>query len=350
MPPRLSLMLHYTLCSKQPLFMIMTAYQINNRQLTAFASLPEELIYDSTKNYLFNLDYLAGIHVAGERAQEFLQGQLSCDLREVNEHEIRQGAMCDLKGRILALLDVVRWSGRGFQLILPRDLLSGTKATLAKTAMFSRVILNPESSYQLFGFHLQNENDLLPFNLKLSNTPYKVIQEDSYCCYCLGNQFYIFLVDVAHAQTLRDEFATCSQYRGSLAWHALQLQQKRIEIYPKSRGLFLPHRLGLQLSGYLSFNKGCYKGQEIIARTHYRAKLKHELKIFKICTNQTLHSGQKIFNDEAKVEVGELVDFCPISNNEYLIAASVAFECPEKALLEGHSDILNLQSISTLLP
>lgn len=335
-------MLHYTLFSKQPIFMIMTPYKVNNRQLTAFASLREELIYDSNKNYLFDLDYLAGIHVKGERSQEFLQGQLSCDLREVSEHEMRKGAMCDLKGRILALLDVVNWSGRGFQLILPRDLVSGTKASLAKTAMFSRVTLNPESSYQLLGFHLQNENDSVPFNLKLPNTPYEVIHRDSYCCYCLGNHFYIFLVDVAHAQTLRDEFAKCSQYRGSLAWHALQLQQKRIEIYPESRGLFLPHRLGLQLSGYLSFNKGCYKGQEIIARTHYRAKLKHELKIFKISTNESLHAGQKIFNDVGKIEIGELVDFCPIGNNEYLIAASVVLECPERLLFEGHVKILNL--------
>ncbi len=309
-------------------------YQINTRQLTAFAPLAEELAYDTDKNYLFDLAYLAGIHVAGERAQEFLQGQLSCNLLEVNEHQMRKGALCDLKGRILALLDVVNWSGHGFQLILPRDLLPGTKASLAKTAMFSRVILNHVSDYQVFGFHLQNDDDFVPFDLKLSDTPYAVIYQSNYCCYCLGNNFYIFLVDVAHAQALRDEFIKHSQLRGSLAWQALQLQQKRVEIYPESRGLFLPHRLGLQLSGYLSFDKGCYKGQEIIARTHYRAKLKHELRIFKIQTGETLHSGQKIFNDGGKIEVGELIDFCPVGGEEYLIAASVVFECPERVLFE----------------
>lgn len=318
--------------------------QINTRQLTAFAPLADELVYDSNKNYLFDLAYLAGIHIAGERAQEFLQGQLSCDLREVNEHQMRKGALCDLKGRILALLDVVNWSGHGFQLILPRDLLPGTKASLAKTAMFSRVTLNQANNYQLLGFHLQSDNDFIPFNLKLSITPYDVIHQDNHCCYCLGNNFYIFLVDVAHAKTLCDQFIKCSQWRGSLAWHALQLQQKRIEIYPESRGLFLPHRLGLQLSGYLSFDKGCYKGQEIIARTHYRAKLKHALKVFKIHTDEALRTGQKIFNDEGKIEIGELVDFCPIGNGEYLIAASVVFEYPQRVLIDGHGEILDLQS------
>lgn len=312
------------------------------RQLTTFTPLQQELSCDSNKNYLFDLAYLGGIHVAGERASEFLQGQLSCDLREVNEQQMRKGALCDLKGRILALLDVVSWSGHGFQLILPRDLLPRTKASLAKTAMFSRVTLHSENNYQLFGFHCQNENDLIPFNLKLFNTPYDVLQQDNYCCYCLGNNFYIFLVHNNHTQTLRDQFSTCSQYRGSLAWHALQLQQKRIEIYPESRGLFLPHRLGLQLSDYLSFNKGCYKGQEIIARTHYRAKLKHELKIFKITTNENLRVGQKIVNDKGNVEIGELVDFCPLENNQYLIAASVLLEYSQPVRFEDHKNTLAL--------
>jgi folate-binding protein YgfZ len=333
--------------SQTTIFMTTLSYQINTRQLTAFAPLAEELAYDSDKNYLFDLAYLAGIHVAGDRAQEFLQGQLSCNLLEVNEHQMRKGALCDLKGRILALLDVLNWSGYGFQLILPRDLLPSTKASLAKTAMFSRVQLKHESDYQLFGFHLQNKDDFVPFNLKLSNTPYQVVYQDKnslpsppshdgVCGYCLGSNYYIFLVDVGHAQALHDEFLKRSQLRGSLAWHALQLQQERVEIYPESRGMFLPHRLGLQLSGYLSFDKGCYKGQEIIARTHYRAKLKHELRIFKIKTDEALHSGQKIFNDAGEVEVGELVDFCPIGDvGEYLIAASVVFECPERVLFEG---------------
>jgi folate-binding protein YgfZ len=323
----------------------MLPFQVNTRQLTAFAPLADELVYDSGKNYLFDLAYLAGIHVAGDRAQEFLQGQLSCDLREVDEHQMRKGALCDLKGRILALLDVVNWTGHGFQLLLPRDLLPSTKASLAKTAMFSRVILNNASNYELLGFHLQTDNDLIPFNLKLSNTPYDVVYQDNYCCYCLGNNFYIFLVDIAHAQTLRDQFIKLSQWRGSLAWHALQLQQKRVEIYPESRGLFLPHRLGLQLSGYLSFDKGCYKGQEIIARTHYRAKLKHELKIFKILTDEAFRTGQKIFNDDGKIEIGELVDFCPSGNKEYIIAASVLFEYPQKVLIESQQEIVDLRPL-----
>ena len=321
--------------------------QINNRSLSAFSPLTSELTYDNKKNYLFDLSYLTGIHVGGEQAQQFLQGQLSCDLREVNHHQMRQGALCDLNGRVLALLDIVNWKDRGFQLILPKDLQAATQAALAKTALFSRATLQPSIQYICLGFHLQNPLDIQPFDHQLSNTAYEVIYQTNACCYCLGNNFYIFLIDPSEAPAVRDQFIKNNQWRGSLAWHALQIEYQRVDIYPESRGLFLPHRLGLQLSGYLSFNKGCYKGQEIIARMHYRAKLKHELKIFKIKMASPLYSGQKIFSDQGKTEIGEIIDYSPIGNSEFIIAASIIFEHPNQAQI--HDEVVILDPNDTKL-
>lgn len=298
--------------------MPMNNYLINSRQLTACTPLASELIFEPSCNYLFDLSYLASLQVDGEKAQEFLQGQLSCDLRQVNPEQMRQAAMCNLKGRVLALMDVLNWQEQGWQLILPQDLLLETQASLSKVAMFSRVTLKPATQYRLFGFYLQNANDSLPFNHKLVNSPYAVMHQEHYCIYALDPQFYIILVDTRRSEELCQPFINSKQWRGSLAWHALQLQQKRIEIYPESRGLFLPHRLGLHLSGYISFDKGCYKGQEIIARTHYRAKLKHELQVFTMKSDKPLQSGQKLLNDK-----GELIDFCPIAEGNFLIAASM---------------------------
>ncbi len=309
---------------------------INCRQLTQFSPIANEIIYDPSKNYLFDLSYLAGLHVSGERAGEFLQGQLSCDLREVNVNQIRQGALCNLKGRVLSLVDVVNWSLHGLHLILPSDLLLETQASLAKTAMFSRVTLSHAADYHLYGFYLQNRNDVIPFDMELPQTPLSVVYQDNYCCYRLDNHFYIFLIHLDQTPRVRDQFMKRSQWRGSLAWHALQLQQRRIEIYPESRGMFLPHRLSLQQMGYLSFNKGCYKGQEIIARTHYRATLKHELKIFTIETDETLQSGLHILSDNDSIDVGKLVDYCPIGAGKFLIAASMLIEHPVTVHLEGH--------------
>ena len=305
-------------------------YAINTRQMTSVAPIEDELILEPNKNYLFDLSYLGCLDVIGERASEFLQGQLSCDLREVTPNQIRSGAMCNLKGRILALLDVIDWDG--LHLIVPNDLLAETQTSLTKTAAFSQVKLNPSLTHQLFGFYLQNKDELLPFNATLPEQHLGMIHEERFCAYHLGDGYYIFLVNTVNSDDIRMPFIKQSQWRGSLAWHALQLRQNRLEIYPQSRGLFLPHRLGLQLSSYLSFNKGCYKGQEIIARTHYRAKLKHEMKLFTIQTTEPLHSGQRLLDHGSNIELGELIDFCPMGDNHFLIAASVVFNCNERAI------------------
>ena len=313
-------------------------HAINKRPFTSLAPLTEELVYQSDKNYLFDVSYLSSLAIIGEKGHDFLQGQLSCDLREVNHQQIRQGALCNLKGRILALLDVLHWDNHGLYLILPHDILLETQASLAKTAPFSRVTLETTSQYSLFGFYLQNPDDIIPFDLKLPTNQYEVAYQNACCCYHLGNHFYIFLVDEAKMPGLCDQFIEKKQYRGSLAWHALQLQQKHIEIYPQSRGLFLPHRLDLHLSGYLSFNKGCYKGQEIIARTHYRGTLKHELKVFYLESQETLQSGQRILSANGQEELGEIIDFCPVGGLQFLIAASVRFECPLTVRIENQND------------
>ncbi len=317
-------------------------YPINAREYTCFTPIENELSFEKNTNYLFELSYLAGIHIEGEAAQIFLQGQVTCDVNEVSLQQCRQGALCNLKGRILALLDIVQWQQHGFQLIVPADILHQTQANLAKTALFSRVTLTAKANYQMFGFYLQNEMDTTPMDENLPSNKYECIQGEHYCGYYIGDNLFIFMVETEQVRDFTQPFIKRSQWRGSLAWHALQLASKHLEIYPESRGLFLPHRIDLQHTQYLSFNKGCYKGQEIIARTHYRAKLKHGLKIYTIQTDAALQSGQKIFSENGTTEVGELVDYCPIGNNAYLIATSIVLEAPSKIKLEHHSDLIVL--------
>ena len=307
----------------------MQDYIINSRPYISAEALPHELSVEPHKNYLFDLSYLSGIHIQGAGALEFLQGQLSCDTREVTSIQMQQGAMCNLKGRVLALVDVIQSDSYGVQLILPSDLIEDTKASLAKTALFSRVALHDAQDYGLLGFYVQNPDDICPPHIMLPNSPYAVSQASNYYCYHLDKHCYIFLVPTAEISLLSQPFKEKSQWRGSLAWHALQLQHQRIDIYPESRGIFLPHRLGLQDRGYINFKKGCYKGQEIIARTHYKAKLKHEMRLFTFNTDEVLSSGQRLVDPDTNQDVGELVDFCPLGNKTFLIAASVLIEAKQ---------------------
>ncbi|KTD20283.1 glycine cleavage T protein [Legionella lansingensis] len=313
---------------------------INQRSYISTLPITEELHFEANRNYLFELPFLGGLTVRGDRDKEFLQGQLSCDIRQITSTAMRQGALCNLKGRILALLDVIDWDG--LQLILPKDLLLDTQKSLSTAAMLSRVKLEPTKAYQVYGLYLANPNDELPIHFHDLGENYAVIQNDILCGYHLSHHLYILLIKNEEIANIVEPFRKRGQLRGSFAWHYLQLSHKQVQIYPETRGLFLPHRLDLHLSGYLSFDKGCYKGQEIIARTHYRAKIKHGLRLFIIENTAPLAAGKKLFEPSGQVEVGELIDFSPLGNGRYLIAASILLEHPSHVCIENQSSTVEL--------
>lgn len=312
----------------------MYEHLINNRPYSTFSNIREEFALENDKNYLFELDYLSLINIEGDRAAEFLQGQLTCDVRKVDESQMQQGALCNLKGRVQALLDVIKW--QGYRLVLPHDLIADTLTTLSKTALVSRVTPRQDSAYKVYGFSLSNLADLLPLRLNRFMEANQFEGDNKACWYALSKNYYLVILHNDIAAPLVQSFALKHQLRGSLAWHRLQLERLKVEIYPDTRGLFLPHRIDLPAQGYISFDKGCYKGQEIIARTHYRAKIKHGLEKFYIHTDQSLQAGA-ILVDSENVEVGELIDYCPLGENQYLIVVSILREHPEEIYLKGSS-------------
>lgn len=321
-------------------------YTIDQRLYAFTPPLESALALNPQKNYLFPLPYLNSIRIEGENALNFLQGQLTCDLREVTQNQMRQGALCNLQGRVLALCDLIFWDN--YHLILPSDLSKDIEKGLAKTALLSRIRLAEEDAFTIYGFLYQNPEDLLPPLLHpLPTEKFGFKAEAGAAVYYLGDCSYIFILKKEKASFFTKGFEEKEQLKSALAWHLSQLKAKRIEIYPQSKAVFLPHRLDLHLSGHLNFQKGCYKGQEIIARMHYKAKLKHGLACFtldfhKEANTPKLYPGQKIFHPENHQEIGELVDYCPQAEKTFLVLASLLIEHPSSILLAGRDASVEL--------
>lgn len=313
----------------------MKNYTINTRELTCYSSLAEELNLANTSNCLFDLSHLGVIDLKGDKAVDFLQGQLTADIRKVNEQRMIPAAQCNLKGRILSLMDVLAW--HGLKIVLPKDLLEKTLDSLSKTAMLSRVVLSPNTSIALFGYRQLSASaeDAIP---GLPTDLYAQTLGENYCAYHIGNGFYIILCLCADKTATAWPFSRRIPLLGSLTWQRLSLQQGQVSIYPDTRGLFLPHRLGLHLQDYISFNKGCYKGQEIIARMHYKSTVKHALRVCQLLTNQTIHAGQKLLNPETGSEVAEIIDYSINNEEGYLAALSILQDYHGAVLLEGGSE------------
>lgn len=319
----------------------MTTYPINDRAYTLYHPLAQDLSFDSDKSYIFDLSDLSVLNICGDNGVDFLQGQLTCDVKAVNETHMRPGGMCSLQGRLLALLDVIAW--QGLHLVLPQDLIIPSQQALSKAALFSRVSLKQNTHISALGLYCPHpmKTEFLP--IPLPQETWQVTQNADLYCYALSEQLYIILFrQQAQKEAVFNYFGS-NQQRGSLAWHYLELQLPRLSIYLNTRGLFLPHRLDLHTTHYLCFSKGCYKGQEIIARTHYRAKLKHSLKILRIHSQEPIFAGQKCYAKAHQNEIGEIVDYCPLDSEQYLIAIAILTEHANLIYLENHQNSINLE-------
>ncbi len=317
-----------------------TTYTLNERAYTTLHPLSQELCFEPVQPYVFDLTHLGALDVSGDNSASFLQGQLTCDLNHVTPTQMNPGAMCNLQGRLLALFDVVAW--QGLHLVMPQDLLHPSQSTLAKAALLSRVTLCINSTMTYLGLYVPSGADTQSLAISLPQASGQTSQGPEYCCYAVHTHLVILMFqNHAQKENFQAQFAL-SQQRGSLAWHYLELQTRRCMMYPNTRGLFLPHRLDLHTTPYISFNKGCYKGQEIIARTHYRAKLKHGLRLFEIKSSEPIVAGQKLFVQPEQGEVGEIIDYCPIDSERYLVAVSIVFEHPSQVYCAGNTQPTDL--------
>lgn len=297
----------------------------------------------TAKNLLFPLHNMGIINLEGDASSTFLQGQISCDVRAVTSSQVQHGALCNLKGRVMALLDVIDW--QGIKLMLPKNLLEKTQTSLAKTAMLSRVRLSQNENLKIFGFYYHDDQKPRPLGLSLPSQPLELSHNQNACCYSLTESLFILIVNDNAVDELIQPFFDAGLIGDEKQWHELTLRQKMIQIYPETAGEFLPHRMDLHLSGYLSFDKGCYKGQEIVARTHYRAKLKHKLGLFKMDSAILIKPGMKLLHAEDNSELGEIIDCSNIADNQWILAASILFEHPEQVVID--ETLVRLDEISS---
>lgn len=274
------------------------------------------------KNCLYQCANLGMIAILGNNAPGFLQGQLSCDITLVNSGRLQQGALCNVKGRVQALVDVINYHDV-LHLLLPNNLLPIIEKSLAKVALVSRVNLHKAQDYAIYGFYLAERAGQLPPGILLPEAKHGFYGNDHAFCYALGNNYYLIGTNNnCYRRQLLQAFPA-EQLLNADAWHYQRLTQLQVQIYPETSGLFLPHRLNLPQFGYISFTKGCYKGQEIVARMHYRSTQKYILCVFNVSADRPLLPADKLYHSETKMLLGEIIDCCLINHNDYLIIVSI---------------------------
>lgn len=255
-------------------------------------------------NMLFNLPDDGLLKVSGIDAKKLLQGQLTCNLEEVSATESRMGAHCNPQGRIISLFRIFQFHDAYF-LLMPRKMISISLNALKKYAIFYKTELSDASDTLI----IMGCAGAIAKKITTTNT-LSVLQtfSDFPRCFIIG--------ELEAMKTTWEQLASESCILNMNAWKELGINNKIPTVYPETSGKFLPHDINLPALNAVSFEKGCFTGQEIITRMHYRGKLKNHLYLTGITSKFSPMPGDDILDEEHRA-VGTVVDAYQEEYNNY---------------------------------
>lgn len=216
------------------------------------------------------LNTLAVLRVSGDDAQTFLQGQCTCDLNTLNAQNSSYGAFCNVKGRVISTFIILK-QHKEYLLILPIELLTELQQRLQRYILRAKVqLVDAREDYKLFGF-IPTQN----FSAELPQQPLAV-QQDAITILRLGAQSPRFLI-IADANVTLPAQYEAGLVKTEADWQLLEIKAGMPWLCKMTSEEYIPQMLNLDQLGGVSFTKGCYTGQEIVARTHYLGKTKRAL-------------------------------------------------------------------------
>ena len=206
--------------------------------------------------------------VRGPDASKFLQGQLTCNLNYLSDTQSSLGARCTQKGRMQSSFRILL-QGDGVLLAMAHELLEPQLADLKKYAVFSKAKLSDESA-QWMRFGLGDAGAaLLSLGLELGEEAGNLVRNNDLIAVRVSPGRAELWAPADQADTLRGQLAAQLPEGELNQWLLGQVRAGIGQVMPATRELFIPQMLNLQAIGGVSFKKGCYTGQEIVARMQY---------------------------------------------------------------------------------
>ena len=261
---------------------------------------------------LIELDYLSTLEIIGEGSIDLLQGQITSDMAKVTDSQNCLGALCNVKGRVESSFLIVKKPEfkNAFLLIGNREVIKTTESILQKYSPFYKLEMRINDDFKFIaideGFLSVTfpETDL---NLKVQN------HKDFLRVHYLKKRFHLLLLEKDG-----DCFEKKEISKEINEWEKDNIMNKDFNIKPEDSNKYTPHELGYHQTNRVDFEKGCYTGQEIVARMHYRAKKLPFLLTGRLDANESM--SPEVLNQEGK-KVGTLLSTAKEENiNLYLIS------------------------------
>lgn len=224
------------------------------------------------------------IELCGEDSRKFLQGQVSCDMDSLSVGQMIRGCHCTPKGRVIFMFTALMRNEHSIILETHPSIVNTAIASLSKYAVFFKTEISDIS-----------EQDI-------SVEPQKTNLE--------------------------------------------RLKSGVADIGIETTELFIPQMLNLDILGYISFKKGCYTGQEVVARAHYLGAVKRKMYLLSLSTSSVPSAGCVVVDDNSH-QIGNVVNAEAITDNSVealVVLSSKGLECEHLVIDGGHVAFSQLPS------
>ncbi len=288
----------------------------------------------SSKISLCDLSHLGLLEISGADAVTFLQGQVTNDVKLLAGANAHYSAYCNPKGRMLALFLAFSHYDH-LHLQFNRELLEPIMKRLKMYVMRSKVeIKDVSDSIIRFGLNgPEAASMLVPMFSKIPAQDYELVSLENGTIIKLPSfnadaRFEIFS-DATNAPIIWDALKVNCQLVEKSHWDWLEIQAGIPDVTLKTQEKFVPQMLNLDILNGINFKKGCYTGQEIVARTHYLGSVKRRTYLAEITTESqsisTPQAGDKIV-DATQNEVGQIVRVAANTKNSFDVLAEMRID------------------------
>lgn len=259
----------------------------------------------------------AVITITGVAADVFLQGQFTSDITQLTSHDFQLTAYCNPQGRIWCIAPLWREADH-FALIVPREIAAIIVEDLRKYAIFSKVTVTIDESRSVWAWH-KAHHGLTPGSQR---DQLLVINDD-----------HVLLIATEEQAKAQSEKLSAQQFTliSDNEWELSEIRHHIPNVWKNTVGKLLPHDVDLPELNAVCFTKGCYKGQEIIAKMQYRGQRKKHLYFATVSATVAPQPGDAITCEEQSV--GSVVSVAQNTQGEYEVLAVLLDEAIGQILL-----------------
>ena len=278
-----------------------------------FGDIAAELAATARSTVLCDLGQFGTLRVSGEEAQPFLQNLLSNDIREVSSARAQLSSFNTAKGRVLATLLIWR-EGDDYLLQLPRVLCEPMRKKLGMYVLRAKVkIADASDEIVALGLSGVNAQEVLTGQFgELPQSLLGFLGTAQGSIIKIGDTRFQINASAQQAQTLWQALSQRAQPAGSVCWDWLNIRSGIPVILPQTQEKFVPQMVNFDLIGGVSFKKGCYPGQEIVARMQYLGQLKRRMYLAHLDSIDIPQAGDELFSADMEGQpTGMIVNASP---------------------------------------